>query len=158
MYRLKEHFCFCMNDERRITTEVRYHSLMYSGKRVSPNSQKWKIRASLLRLEPILHGFGEVGGGDTGCPFEVGDGVGEFFLAHYLLIVRKKFTDRTIGIPSHSPFGVGICHTTHFLYERYRKILESTNRGTMLKKTSHTKNSAPRASTTKTTVRKAVKQ
>lgn len=119
---------------------------------------KWKMCASLLRLEPILNGFSDVFGEDVLGAFEVGDGAGEFLLAHYLLIICKKSTDRTIGIPAHSPFGVGICHTTHFLYERYRKILESINKGTILRKTSHTKNSAPRASTAKTTVRKAVKQ
>ena len=117
-----------------------------------------KSQCYSLRFEAVLYGFGEVGGGDVGRPFEVGDGPGEFLLAHCLPIICKKSTNRTIGIPAHSPFGVGICHTTHFLYERYRKILESTNRGIMLKKTSHTKNSAPRASTAKTTVRKAVKQ
>ncbi len=33
---------------------------------------------SLLRLEPVLHRFGEVGGGDVVSALEVGDGAGEF--------------------------------------------------------------------------------
>lgn len=63
---------------------------------------KWKIRISLLRLEPILYCFGEVGGGDVIRPFEVGDGAGELFLAHFFPSVRKKSIGRTMGISSYS--------------------------------------------------------
>ena len=49
-------------------------------------------------------------------------------------------------------------YNAHFLYERYREILESINKGTMLRKTNHMKNSAPSANMAKIAVRKAVKQ
>ena len=64
---------------------------------------KWKICIFLLRLEPILHRFGEVFGEDV-----------EEKPTYFFPSVLKKSIGRTMGILAHSYFGVGTYQLTSY--------------------------------------------